>query len=119
MKFLPLALAILLPALSGCTTAPSEVPADPSYATDVQPILNNGCITCHGDAAPSGGYSLTSRSGAVGGGSDTVPNVVPNSASSSKLYRRISGAETPQMPAGQPPLAAIRRYRASAPRSFT
>ena len=107
MKFVPLAMAMLLPALSGCTTAPSEVPADPSYATDVQPIFNGKCITCHGGASPSGGYSLTSRAGAVGGGSDTVPNVVPNNAASSRLYRRISGAETPRMPPGQAPLDTV------------
>jgi mono/diheme cytochrome c family protein len=107
MKFGPLALAMLL-ALLGCTTAPSDVPADPSYSSDVQTIFNSSCVTCHGGAAPSGSYSLTSRAGALGAGSDTVPNVVPNDAASSKLYRRISGTETPQMPPGQAPLDTVK-----------
>lgn len=107
--------AFLLLALLGCTTTPSDVPSDPSYSTDIQPIFNSSCITCHSDAAPSGAYSLTGRAGAIGVGSDTVPNVVPNDAASSKLYRRIAGTEAPQMPQGQAPLdtvktAAIRNW---------
>lgn len=107
MKFIPLALA-MLPAFLGCTTAPSDVPADPSYSSDIQPIFNSSCITCHSDAAPSGAYSLSSRAGALGAGSDTVPNVVPDNADSSKLYRRIIGTEAPQMPPGQAPLDTVK-----------
>jgi len=108
VKLCTLVPAVLLLALLGCTTTPSGVPADPSYSTDVQPIFNGSCVTCHGDASPAGGYSLTSRAGAIAGGSDSVPNVVPNDAASSKLYRRISGAETPQMPPGQAPLDTVK-----------
>lgn len=108
MKFLVLALAITMLALSGCTTVPSDVPADPSYATDVQPIFNARCLSCHSGTSPSGDYSLASRAGTLGNGSDTVPNVIPGSADSSKLYRRITGAETPQMPPGQPALDTVK-----------
>lgn len=108
MKMLVPAQLILTAALVGCTTAPSTVPADPSYATDVQPVFDGSCITCHSGGAPSGAYSLTSRAGAVGAGSDTVPNVIPDNAASSKLYRRISGVETPQMPPGQAPLDTVK-----------
>ncbi len=100
--------ALLLLALLGCTTTPSDVPADPSYSTDIQPIFNSSCVTCHGDTAPAGAYSLTSRAGALAGGTDTVPNVVPNDAAASKLYRRITGTEAPQMPPGQAPLDTVK-----------
>ncbi len=96
--------AMLMLVLLGCTTAPSDVPVDPSYATDVQPIFSANCVTCHGTSSPSGGYSLTSYAGATGPGSDTVPNAIPNSTDSSKLYRRVTGAQPPQMPLGQPAL---------------
>ena len=108
MRLFILVPAILILALPGCTTAPSEVPADPSYATDIQPIFSANCITCHGGASPSGGYSLTSRAGATGPGSDTIPNVVAGSADSSKLYRKVKGIETPQMPLGQPALDTVK-----------
>jgi mono/diheme cytochrome c family protein len=108
MKFLTVALAVTMLALSGCETAPSEVPADPSYATDVSTFFGANCITCHGTSSPSGGYSLTSYAGATGTGSDTIPNVVAGSADSSTLYRRIIGTETPTMPLGQPALDTVK-----------
>jgi mono/diheme cytochrome c family protein len=104
VKLLAPALLILVAAIVGCTTTPSAVPADPSYATDIQSVFDNHCITCHGNSSPLAGYSLASRAGALGNGSDTVPNVIPNSADSSRLYRKITGVETPQMPLGQAPL---------------
>lgn len=108
MKFLPFALATAMLVLSGCTTTSSSVPADPSFATDIQSIFNGNCITCHGNASPSGGYSLTSYAGATGNGSDSIPNVIAGSADSSKLYRKVKGIETPQMPLGQPPLDTVK-----------
>ena len=108
MKFCILVPAMLVLVLLGCTTAPSDVPVDPSYANDVQPIFSANCITCHGTSSPSGGYSLTSYAGTTGSGSDTVPNVIPNSADSSKLYRRVTGTETPTMPRGQPALDTVK-----------
>jgi hypothetical protein len=108
VKFCLLVPAMLVLVLLGCTTAPSDVPVDPSYATDVQPIFSANCITCHGTSSPSGGYSLTSFAGATGPGSDTIPNVVAGSADSSKLYRKVKGIETPQMPLGQAPLDTVK-----------
>ena len=108
MKSIALALAALLLASVACKNSPSEVPADPSYATDIQTIFNSHCIQCHGNSSPSGGYSLTNHAGATGSGSDTIANVIPNSADSSKLYRRITGAETPQMPLGQAALDTVK-----------
>ena len=108
MKFCILVPAVLVLVLLGCTTAPSDVPVDPSYATDVQPIFNANCITCHGTSSPSGGYSLTSYAGATGNGSDSIPNVTAGSADSSKLYRKVKGIETPQMPFGQPALDTVK-----------
>lgn len=108
MRLFILVPAILITVLPGCTTTPSEVPADPSYATNVQPIFSGNCISCHGGASPSGGYSLMSRAGAIGPGSDTIPNVIPNSADLSRLYRRITGAELPQMPLGGTPLDTVK-----------
>jgi len=108
LKILVPAQLILMAALVGCTTTPSVVPADPSYAADVQSIFDNHCITCHGNSSPQGGYSLASHAGALGDGSDTVPNVIPNSADSSTLYRRTTGVEMPQMPVGGAPLDTVK-----------
>ena len=83
-----------------------QVKTDPSYAADVKPILTASCATsgCHAGAAAAGSYDLTTHAGALAGGTDTLPNVVPGQADSSKLYLRIAGYETPQMPQGGTPL---------------
>jgi mono/diheme cytochrome c family protein len=108
VKFCLLVPAMLMLALPGCATSPSDLPADPSYATDVQTVFNNHCIQCHGNSGPQAGYSLTGRDGAIGSGSDSIPNVIAGSADSSKLYRLISGAEPPQMPLGQAALDTVK-----------
>jgi len=100
-----LTLAALL--LSACEPAARLVPADPSYAADVQPVFNRSCIGCHSAASPAGDYSLTSRAGALGPGADSVPNAVAGDAGASRLYLRITGAETPLMPQGGPPLDTV------------
>jgi mono/diheme cytochrome c family protein len=105
MRFLAV-LAVL--ALTGCKTPPEGASPDPSYAADIQAIFNNQCITCHGNSGPPAGYSLTSRAGALGTGSDTIPNVIAGNADSSKLYRRATGIEVPQMPPGQAPLDTVK-----------
>jgi hypothetical protein len=87
---------------AGCTTGPTSAPADPSYSSDVQPIFGSHCVSCHGGSSPRAGYALTSRAGAMGNGSDSLPNVVPGSADASKLYRVVAGLEPPAMPPGQP-----------------
>ena len=94
--------ALLLAAACGTPTA--GVPADPSYASNIQPIFDAHCVSCHGGPSPKAGYSLASRAGAMGNGSDSLPNVVPGNADSSKLYRKVAGVETPQMPLGRPAL---------------
>lgn len=68
---------------------------DPSYATDVQPLFDASCVSCHGGGAPAADYSLTSRAGALGPGSDTVTNVVPGSPESSRLFIRLDDGTMP------------------------
>jgi mono/diheme cytochrome c family protein len=94
--------------LAACRTTPPLVPPDPSYATDIQAIFNIHCLTCHGNSNPQAGYSLTTRAGALGAGSDSIANVIAGSADSSKLFLRVMGIETPQMPMGQTPLDSVK-----------
>jgi ankyrin repeat protein len=59
------------------------------FARDVQPLLKQHCVECHGGSEPRGGYRLDRRSGALGG--PTRPNIMPRSSDSSRLYRRLIG----------------------------
>lgn len=98
-----LVLAVL--AAIGCESS-EQVKNDPSFADDVKPIFTSSCATsgCHADSNPKGNYVLTSRAGALGNGSDTVPNVIPGDSDSSLLYQRIDLGDMP--PSG--PLDAMK-----------
>jgi len=90
---LPCLLIVLIITLACSRSQQAET--DPSYATDVRPVFNTNCVSCHSGAAPAGSYDLSSRAGALGDGSDTVPNVVPGDAVSSLLYRRLDEGTMP------------------------
>lgn len=50
------------------TPAPAQDPATATsltFAADVQPLLNNDCVPCHGGASTESGYSLTSYAGVM------------------------------------------------------
>jgi len=80
-------------AQSGVPLAPSPV----SFAKDVQPILENNCLSCHGDAMQMGGLDLRSRESALQGGAHGAV-LLPANAEQSKLYRMVASLERPSMP---------------------
>ena len=69
-----------------------ELPVD--YATEIQPILNQNCISCHGYA---GGLNLTSYSSVISGGL-SGNTIVPGDHTASVLWQRIDNGTMP--PAG-------------------
>src|SRR6185503_9699145 len=75
-----LALAAQFPAL-----AQNKV----DFAKDVQPILQENCIKCHGPEKQKGKLRLDSRGAAVKGGKDG-PAFVVGDAAKSEMVRRIS-----------------------------
>ena len=67
-----------------------------SFARDIQPILRQKCLTCHGELRTSG-LDLRTREGALKGG-DNGAALVPGKADESRLYRLVAGLEQPSMP---------------------
>jgi hypothetical protein len=104
------ALALIFSSLLvvGCGSQPAAPAAGGvSFAQDIQSILTQTCMPCHaGGKDAKGSYDLTCYSGTMGGGSDSIPNVIPGNADSSTLYLRLTGAVPPQMPKGRPALDA-------------
>jgi mono/diheme cytochrome c family protein len=90
--------ACVLTLLVACQS-PGPVKDDPSYTADVQPLFNTSCASCHGGGSPAAGYDLTNREGALGTGSDTVPNVIAGSPETSLLHARLDEGTMP--PAGR------------------
>ncbi len=76
-----------------------------SFATDIQPIFERRCLSCHGETMQGGKFDLRSRDSALQGGT-RGSDVVPGSAEQSRVYRRIAGLERPSMPAQGGALAA-------------
>ena len=88
--------------LSG--TLAAQAPKKVDFAGDVQPILKQHCVECHGPSQQMRGLRLDRRR-------DALPNrvganaarIVPGNSSVSLLYRRVTGNESgSQMPPGAP-----------------
>jgi ankyrin repeat protein len=59
------------------------------FARDVQPILREKCVACHGPARQEGGFRLDRRSDALRGA--VRPVLIPGSSQSSRFYHRLIG----------------------------
>ncbi|HEX7139124.1 MAG TPA: ankyrin repeat domain-containing protein [Vicinamibacterales bacterium] len=71
------------------------------FQHDVQPILNNHCVSCHGPELQMNGLRLDRRADALRGGTQT--DIGPGNADGSRLYHRLIGTNFgPQMPPGRP-----------------
>jgi mono/diheme cytochrome c family protein len=72
--------------------------ADPSYFRDVRPLLQRQCQGCHQPNLKSSGLDLTSFEGLAAGGK-RGPGI-------GLIVEYMTGEKKPQMPLGQPALAA-------------
>jgi ankyrin repeat protein len=76
-----------------------QMPAKVDFARDVQPILRQHCVGCHGGEMHQAGLRLDRRSDAMRGGTLSPGVIHPGDGSSSLLYIKISSSQFgPQMP---------------------
>jgi len=59
------------------------------YNTQVKPIFNKKCITCHGGVKRKAGFSLLFRSDALAANESGKSAIVPGKPDESELMRRI------------------------------
>src|SRR5262245_59732631 len=87
----------------------AQAPATPTrpvvFATDVQPILEKNCLSCHGESMQMSKLDLRTRDSAMQGGSHGAV-LSPGKSDESKLYRMIAGLEKPAMPMSPTGLSA-------------
>ena len=89
--------------LSSAQAPPATAQAQVSFAKDILPVMEASCLSCHGEGNQLAKLDLRTRESAIRGG-DHGAAIVPGNADQSKLFRMISGAETPAMPMGIDPL---------------
>ncbi|MEX2262208.1 MAG: PSD1 and planctomycete cytochrome C domain-containing protein [Bryobacteraceae bacterium] len=110
------ALAALTLAASVLASSSLAADAPVSFSKDIQPILQNNCLKCHGAAVQLAKLDLRTRESAMKGGEHGAV-IVPGKPEESKLYRMVSGHEKPTMPMdgklSAEQIAAIQRWIAA------
>ena len=84
MKTLSLIVVGIFLALSWSANGATNV----NFAKDIQPILKESCLKCHGSEKQKGKLRLDSKEAAFKGGKDGVV-IIPGDAEKSELYRRV------------------------------
>ncbi|WP_211341753.1 PSD1 and planctomycete cytochrome C domain-containing protein [Ulvibacterium marinum] len=76
------------------------------FSTQIKPILNNRCITCHGGVKKNGGFSLLFEKEAFAATESGKPAIIPGDASGSEFIKRLK-EEDPElrMPYEKPKLS--------------
>ena len=85
-----------------------------NFTDHIRPIMERACWNCHGEAAQLSDLDLSSREGALEGGTKG-PAIVPGRAEDSLLFRMVAGLDQPSMPMTGDPLsdaelAAVRTW---------
>ena len=77
------------------------------YNTQVKPIFNRHCITCHGGVRRKAGFSLLFRSEALANTESGKPAIIPGDPEHSEMIRRLTLKDPEErMPYKHAPLAA-------------
>ncbi|NNV57126.1 DUF1553 domain-containing protein [Limnovirga soli] len=68
--------------------ATHQPPVD--FTSQVKPIINKNCITCHGGVKQKGGFSLLFREDALGKTKSGKPAIIPGDPDHSEMIRRLT-----------------------------
>ncbi|PIB37984.1 PSD1 and planctomycete cytochrome C domain-containing protein [Maribacter sp. 4G9] len=82
----------LLGLLSSCNSTSEKI----DFSTQIKPIINTKCITCHGGVKKSGGFSLLFEDEAFAATESGRPAIIPGDASGSELIKRLK-EEDPEL----------------------
>ena len=95
-------LLVVFTLIYSCDTSSEQI----DFSTQIKPILNKKCITCHGGIKKSGGFSLLFKEEAFANTESGKPAIIPGHAGSSELIKRLH-EENPElrMPYEKPKLS--------------
>lgn len=83
IRFVGCVFAIIL--MGSCSSSSEKV----DFSTQIKPILNNNCITCHGGVKKNGGFSVLFEEEAFADTKSGKPAIIPGDASGSELIKRL------------------------------
>ncbi len=86
----PIFLSLGAGSISAQLQAPKPVLAKIDFATDIQPLLRENCVECHGPDKQRAGLRIDRKSSVLKFGSRRV---VPGSSANSMIYHRLAGNE--------------------------
>ncbi|HEY0056832.1 MAG TPA: DUF1553 domain-containing protein [Pedobacter sp.] len=76
------------------------------FSTQVKPILNKNCISCHGGVKQQGGFSVLFREEALAKTESGKPAIIPGDPEDSEMIRRLKVKDPEErMPYKHPPLS--------------
>ncbi|MCY4634335.1 MAG: PSD1 and planctomycete cytochrome C domain-containing protein [Acidobacteria bacterium] len=88
---------VTLAAVLGLTATAGAQNEPINFTDHIRPIMERACWNCHGEAAQLSDLDLSSREGALEGGTKG-PAIVPGRAEDSRLFRMVAGLDQPFMP---------------------
>lgn len=83
-RFVAIWTMILLISSIGCHTPKVD------FNSQIRPIINTKCISCHGGVKQSGGFSLLFESDALAATESGEPAIIPGDPDGSELMRRLT-----------------------------
>ena len=97
-------LALCAIVLLGILAFPHEDAID--FNTQVKPIINKKCISCHGGVKQQGGFSLLFKDEAMAATKSGKPAIIPGNPEDSELIKRLLAKDTEErMPYKHAPLS--------------
>jgi len=108
----PLVFAVALVCGIAAADETQEKPLPPAvsepvdFARDIQPILQNSCLRCHGPEKPKSHFRLDNRVSALAGGNKNTNDIVPGDSAKSLLIHyaayTVEDMEMPPVGKGDP-----------------
>ena len=75
------------------------------FNTQIKPIINNKCISCHGGVKKNAGFSLLFEEEALGNTDEGSPAIIPGNSRKSRLIKRLHEKDLElRMPYNKPKL---------------
>ena len=98
--------AILIVAILASTWLINISSLHVDYSTQVKPIINKNCITCHGGVRAKGNFSLLFREQALAKAKDGKYPIIPGDPNNSEMIKRINSSDPDErMPYHHDPLS--------------